>query len=243
MAAVVVYATRDGKPIFFLGKESHFLSDLVGREQVRPLEQHVFDKPVSFETMKRHFSEIAKSQSETLGFRVQYDTPRQDLETRIARTHLRFLPKTGNKYGIVKGGMEEVDKCDTLNTALREFQEECMNLPIQPSAFKKAKSHFPEKETPLKGRDLYFLNITPILHLFESAKLGRQMDHYGELFDSDMKTYDEVYKVRNKLNFPSRYAIDVFIREMKIPSCPPKGGLLRRRKTHRRTLTRKTTDQ
>ena len=211
---------------------------MIGRETARSIEQHAFEKPVSFETMKRHFTEVAKS-AEKLGFRVQYDTPHQNPETRVAKTHLRFLPKSGIKYGIVKGGMELVDKGDTLKTALREFQEECMNLPVKLNAFQKAKSHSTEKETPLKGRDLYFLNITPVLHLLESTKLGRQMDHYGELFDSEMKTFEEVCKLRAKLNFPSRYAIDVCIRELKFPTCPPKGGLFRR-KTHRSTLTRKT---
>lgn len=243
MAAVVVYAIQDGKPIFFIGKESHFLSDLIGREEARSIEQYAFEKPVSFDMMKRHFTDVARTQSEKLGFRVQYDTPHQDPVTRIAKTHLRYLPKSGVKYGIVKGGMELVDKGDTLKTALREFNEECMNIPLKPTAFQKAKSHVPANETSLKGRDLYFLDITSVLHLLESTRVGRQSDHYGELFDSSMKTYEEVCKLRNKLNSPSRYAIEVFMRDMKVPPCVSKGGSLRRRKSHRRTLTRNTADK
>jgi hypothetical protein len=243
MAAVVVYALQGNKPIFFLGKESHFLSDFLGKDTTRALEQHAFEKPVSFETMKRHFTSVAQTQSEKLGFRVQYDTPHQDPVTHIAKTHLRYLPTSGVKYGVVKGGMELVDKGDTVKTALREFNEECMNIPIKPNAFQKAKTHFPANETPLKGRDLFFLNVTSMLPLLETTRMGRQADHYGELFDSEMKPYEDVCKVRNKLNYPSRYAIEVFMREMKVPSCPPKGGLLRRRKTHRRTLARNTPNQ
>ena len=250
MAAVVVYAMKDGKPLFFIGKESRFLSDLVGREDVRPLEIHDFKKPVSLEIMKRHFTEIAKDQSAKLGFRVQYDTPRQDKTTFIARTHLRYLPPTGVKYGIVKGGMEDVDGGNTEKTALREFNEECMNIPaIYLNKFQKAKSHNPTKETPLKGRDLFFLDITSLQESIETAKVGREEDHYGELFESNMMTYEETCKLRNnKLNFASKYAIEVFMRELSVPPCvapaPKKvGGSSLRRKSHRRTLARKTTNK
>lgn len=232
-------------PTVYIGKESRFLSDSVA--DVRAVESHDFKKPVSLEIMKRHFTGVAKEQSEKLGFRVQYDTPRQDKTTFIAKAHLRYLPATGIKYGIVKGGMEAVDGGKTEKTALREFNEECMNLPaMYLNKFQKSKIHDPAQETALSGRDLFFLDVTPIQNMLHTAKTGRASDHYGELFDGELTNYEEVCKLRNKrLNYASRYAIDVFMREMKVPSCPrpAKGGSSLRRKSHRRPLTRKTTNE
>ena len=210
MAAVVAYAIRDGTPIFFIGKESRFLSDLIGRESI---ERHTFDKVVSVETMKSHFTDAAKAESIKVGFRVQYDTPRQDPNTLVAKTHFRYLPEQGIKYGIVKGGMEAVDAGNTLNTALREFSEECMNFPVNACEFQKSTTHVPTNETPLKGRDLYFLDISRALSAFETTRVDRLADHYGELFDPGMMTFDELRKTRRKLNFTSLYAIDVFLHE------------------------------
>jgi hypothetical protein len=228
MAAVVVYAIRDGYPIFFIGKESRFLRDLIGRETA---ECHAFDKPVTVETMKCHFTDAAKTQSDKMGFRVQYDTPHQDPVTLVAKTHFRYVPEKGAKYGIVKGGMETIDHGSTLNTAFREFGEECMNLLTRSSQFHKSSTHILTNDTPLKGRDLYFLDITRELQMFETTRLSRIADHYGELFDTSMMSLEDVRKIRSKLNFPSRYAIDVFLEEK----------LLGTRKRHCRT--RNTSDQ
>jgi hypothetical protein len=228
MAAVVVYAIRDGYPIFFIGKESRFLRDLIGRETA---ECHTFDQLVNIETMKCHFTDAAKTQSDKMGFRVQYDTPHQDPVTLVAKTHFRYVPEKGVKYGIVKGGMEIIDDGRTLNTALREFSEECMNLPTKACGFQKSMTHVSTNETALKGRDLYFLDITRDLGAFESTRLSRIADHYGELFDTSMMSLEDVRKIRSKLNFPSRYAIDVFLEEK----------LLGTRKRHCRT--RNTSDQ
>jgi hypothetical protein len=183
MAAVVVYAIRDGSPIFFIGKESRFLRDLIGREST---ECHTFNEKVTTETMRTHFTNAAKTQSDKVGFRVQYDTPQQDLSTLVAKTHFRYLPEKGVKYGIVKGGMETVDNGSTINTAVREFNEECMNLAVNKTEFQRSKTHISSFDTPLKGRDLYFLDITCELATFETSQLSRLADHYGELFDSVM---------------------------------------------------------
>jgi len=228
MAAVVVYAIRDGSPIFFIGKESRFLRDLIGREST---ECHTFNERVNVEAMRTHFTDAAKTQSDKVGFRVQYDTPQQDLSTLVAKTHFRYLPEKGVKYGIVKGGMETVDNGSTINTAVREFNEECMNLAVNKTEFQRSKTHISSFDTPLKGRDLYFLDITCELATFETSQLSRLADHYGELFDSVMMSLEDLRKIRSKLNFPSGYAIDVFLREKSL-GC---------RKRHRRT--RNTSDQ
>ena len=228
MAAVVVYAIRDGYPIFFIGKESRFLRDLIGRETA---EYHTFSQLVSVENMKCHFTDAAKTQSDRMGFRVQYDTPYQDPRTLVARTHFRYLPEKGTKYGIVKGGMETVDGGNTLSTALREFSEECMNSPVNACEFQKSTTHVPTNDTPLKGRDLYFLEITSELSAFESTRLARLANHYGELFDTCMMSLEDVRKICSKLNCSSRYAVDVFLKEK----------LLCGRKRHCRT--RNTSDQ
>jgi hypothetical protein len=228
MAAVVVYAIRDGYPIFFIGKESRFLRDLIGREAA---EYHAFKQLVSVDTMKCHFTDAAKMQSDKMGFRVQYDTPHQDPVTFVAKTHFRYVPEKGAKYGIVKGGMETIDHGNTFNTAFREFGEECMNLLTTSSQFQKSSTHVPTNDTPLKGRDLYFLDITRELGAFESTRLARLANHYGELFDTCMMSFEDVRKICSKLNRSSRYAIDVFLEEK----------LLCGRKRHCRT--RNTSDQ
>ena len=249
MAAVVVYVVRENAPIFFIGKESVFLRDVVGREATASLESHTFPQKVSLDVMKRHFTAIAQKQSELLGMRVQYDTPHPDTATLVARAHLRVLSKTKVRYGIVKGGMEPVDATNPRKTALREFNEECMNVPVRLDSFHQARTHKSTSENPLKGRELYFLNITDMLPLIDTAKRGRQADHYGELFDTELKSYEDLCAMRNRLNLASRYAIDVFMRESsKAPTClvnkpSAQAGALLRRKSHRRTLTRDPTNE
>ncbi len=215
MATVVVYSKENGIYSFYIGKESSFLRDT--NPEVIPLESHSFPPNTSIMDMRKHFRVIAHDLSQKYGFRVQFDTPKQNSETHLGKVRFRMEPKTA-KYGIVKGGMEPQDAGNTLNTAIREFREECMNVDIPKAMFVKAPV-YKTTTVPLRDRDIYFLDVTRF-----KDKLLLMMDawkhtYYGELYETQFKTQEEVCKLWKKLNTSSKVALETFFQYTKLASC------------------------
>lgn len=212
MATVVVYIKNKDGYSFFLGKESNFLHDT--EPSVRSLEAHTFPPNTSVIQMRKHYREIAHTLSKEYGFRVQFDTPKQDPETHVAKVRFRILRKS-SKYGFVKGGAEPSDEGDPRKTALREFQEECMDVNIPLEAFV-------ESTTVSNERRTYYLDVTPfqtqLLKVMEAWKLT----YYGELFETKFLSKKDICRVWNELNNITKLALQSFFKDFNI-SCK-KGG-------------------
>jgi hypothetical protein len=210
MATVVVYSKEKDVYSFFMGKESSFLRDIL--PDVVPLESYKFPPNTSVTDMRKHFRVIARDLTKQLSVRVQFDTPKQNSETHLGKVRFRVEPKTA-KFGIVKGGMEPQDGGSSLNTAVREFREECMNVVISPSLFVKAKP-FKSKANPIQDRDVYYLDVTRFKSTMLLNMEAWRQTYYGELFDTQFKTKDDVMKIWNKLNITSKIALETFFNEV-----------------------------
>ena len=225
MATVVVYSKENGVYSFFIGQESIFLRDSI--PDVIPLESHAFPPNTSVIDMRKHFRVVAHTLSQKHGFRVQFDTPKQNPETHVGKVRFRMEPKSP-KFGIVKGGMEAQDGGLSINTALREFREECMNIQLPTSLFVKAQP-YKSKTAPIQPRDVYFLEVTQFKDKLLMTMEAWKQTYYGELFDTQFKTQEEVCTLWKKLNITSKIALEAFFYQNKL-SCG--GGGSRRKTVH-----------
>jgi hypothetical protein len=197
MSAVVVGVCLNGEYKYLLGKESVFLRDTVSRELLHPFEYATID----YSAVHGYFSEIARQLGIIYSTRVQYDTPKYDPETGEASVRLRVA---GNKYGITKGGIEDVDNSDLKNTAIREFKEEVADIDIPSERFvlkEKGERHIYELE----------LTTSEYIQILEET-INRHHTLYGELFDVKFLTKEEIVAKWNSLNFISRHALTLCFR-------------------------------
>jgi hypothetical protein len=200
MAAAVVYSKNsEGTYSFFIGKESSFLRDT--ESSVKDLEYHAFKKGESMKYKKKHFSQIAKDLTLKLEKQVQFDTPRQSKKN-SAFTEVRFrVVPDEPKYGIVKGGEEDAD-ISSVHIAQREFNEECADVSPKLSEFKKM--------GPSRPYAMYSLDATDYARTIEQSIVSRFAQQYGELFDSQFMSYQEVCSLWTNLNRISKDALKTF---------------------------------
>lgn len=232
MATVVVYAKQGGKYSFFIGKESMFMRDAF--PEVASMETHVFPPNTTVTDMRTHFREVAKTLSEAHGFRVQFDTPKQNAETHVGKVRFRMEPKSP-KYGIVKGGMEPQDAGQPLLTAVREFREECMNADIPKTMFVRAKQ-MRTTSVPIQERAVFYVDVTAFKGKVQTTMDAWKTTHYGELFGTEFKSLEEVCSIWKKLNVTSKIAFETFFQEHGI-RCAAGGG--RRRHSSKMGMDRR----
>lgn len=128
--------------------------------------------------------------------RIQFDTP--DVYSTYTRTRFRYLEQDW-RYGVVKGAFDS--RCDktSLDTAVREFNEEVMPFDDR-GAFQK-------QPTVVHERDLYTLHIDDPTDLCETIA-SRANAYYGELFEMELRTWDEMQIIWPNLNVVSKRSLE-----------------------------------
>lgn len=201
MSAIVVYVCMDGQYKYLIGKESSFLRDTMTRETLSPYEYAKLPCHLDISAIHSYFSEIARQVGILYNMRIQYDTPRYNPETGDAKVHLRVLSTVGYKYGVTKGGKETVDENDLQKTAIREFKEEVADLSIAPERFILKESG---------QRNIYELELTQYEYtrILEEI-IKRYYSFYGELFEVQFLTKEEIQSKWSMLNSISKRALSL----------------------------------
>lgn len=212
MAVVIAYVKDKEGFRFLVGKESIYLRDVMGRALIAPHESNTFPINTSIGDVHEYFSNKAIELSKQFNIHVQYDTPNYDASSGLAKVRFRVL---GDKsmYGVIKGGMELVDKGDPIKTAIREFKEEFLMIPIYNESIKDL-----EVKTQ-DNRKIYYINLTPLSHLIPKAIAMRKTFHYGELFESDLLTYSQICMNWRRFNNTSKIALSAFFKKVGLKIC------------------------
>lgn len=190
MAIVIVSTTVGNVTKFLLGKESRFLRDI--HPDVKKNEK--FQLPGDY---MNYYTQTCKKLSRLYGMRVQFDTP--DIYPEYTRTRFRYLEYDW-RYGIVKGSYESTIDKNTLDTAVREFSEEVMEFTDREA--------FEDMNVVVHKRDLYSLNFTDPTNLCKTIAY-RTNTYYGELFEMELRTWDEIQEIWKNLNVVSKRALEI----------------------------------
>lgn len=201
MSAVVVCVCLDGQYKYLIGKESIFLRDTMSRETLAPYEYTKLPRHLDSTAIHGYFSEIARHVGILYNMRIQYDTPYYNPDTGDAHVRLRILSTLGYKYGVMKGGKELVDNNDLQKTAIREFREEVADIDIESKRFILKES---------AERNIYELILThkEYTSVLEEI-IKRYYTYYGELFEVQFLTKEEIYAKWSMLNSISKKALTV----------------------------------
>lgn len=192
MAIVVVSAKIGDSTKFLVAKESKFLRDL--HPDISKLEK--FQLPGDY---FGYYTKQCKKLSRRYGMRVQFDTP--DIYPDYTRARFRYLEKDW-KYGIVKGTFSTIHDTSTLDTALREFNEEVMKFDDM--------SRIQDLNVKIHMRDVYALHFTEPTELY-TAIARRTNLYYGELFDIQFMTWDDIQKIWRGFNLISKRALELIV--------------------------------
>lgn len=212
MAVVIAYVKDKEGFRFLVGKESIYLRDVMGRELISEHETHAFPPNTRVGDVHEYFSNKAVKLSKHFNVHIQYDTPKYDSTTGIGKVRFRVLADK-SMYGVIKGGMEPVDKGDPLKTAVREFKEEFLMIPIYSESMIDMGIRTPE------NRKIYYINLTPLAHLIPKAIAMRKTFHYGELFESDLLTYSQICMNWRRFNNTSKIALNAFFKKAGLKNC------------------------
>lgn len=184
--AIVVVSTRVGIDVkFVVAKESRFLRDLY--PDVKDFEKYYGNDPA-------YFGDMCRELSYRYGMRIQYDTPVQ--HDGYQRTRFRYLASDW-KYGVIKGNASPIDTCPR-DTALRELREELLGdveLDIQ------------DMGIVICRRRLFTLHLEDYSMLY-SALSDRNNSYFGELFEPELKSWDELRDIWPHLNVVSKRALE-----------------------------------
>lgn len=192
MAIVVVSVKVSDTTKFLVAKESRFLRDMY--PDISKLEK--FQLPGDYIS---YYTKQCKRLSRRYGMRVQFDTP--DIYPDYTRARFRYLEKDW-KYGIVKGTFNTLHDATTLDTALREFNEEVMKFDDV--------SKIQDLNMKIHMRDVYALHFTDATDLYTAIARRTNM-YYGELFDIQFMTWDEIQTIWRGLNLISKRALELIV--------------------------------
>ena len=190
MAVVVVSTTIQNQLKFLIGKESRFLRDI--HPEVRDIERY----PIPGDYMK-YYTRMCKKLSKKYGMRIQFDTP--DVYSNYTRTRYRYLADDW-RYGIVKGGFKSEKDSNSLDNILREFNEEVMKFDDV--------NAFEDMKVNIYNRHLFRLNLEDPTNLCK-AIAHRTNSYYGELFEMELRTIDEIKQIWRNLNVVSKSAFQL----------------------------------
>ena len=189
MAIVVVTAKIQNDVKFLIAKESRFLRDI--HEEVREFER--FELPGDY---MEYYTTQCKRLSRRYGMRIQFDTP--DVYPTYTRSRFRYLEKDW-RYGIVKGTFNQYKDSDSLDTALREFNEEVMPFDDRDAIH--------DTNMKIHSRDLYTLHFEDATELCKLIARRTAM-YYGELFEIELLTIEELQRIWRNLNVVSKRSIE-----------------------------------
>ena len=192
MAIVIVTARIQNEVKFLIGKESRFLRDI--HEDVCKLEK--FSLPGDYMS---YYTLQCKRLSRKYGMRIQFDTP--DIHPTHTRARFRYLEKDW-RYGIVKGAFNIHKDTNSLDTALREFNEEVMPF--------EDRDAIEDLNTQIHSRDLYALEIKDPTDLCRMVAKRTNM-YYGELFEMELLTWEELQLIWRNLNVVSKRSLEFIV--------------------------------
>jgi hypothetical protein len=191
--AIVVVSTRIHNEVkFLIGKESRFLRDI--HSEVSKLE--TFQLPGDY---MNYYTCMCKKLSRKYGMRIQFDTP--DIYPTHTRARFRYLEKDW-KYGVVKGTFNHHKDSTSLDTALREFNEEVMPF--------EDRDLIEDTNVQIHSRDLYTLHFEDSTNLCIMTARRTNM-YYGELFEMELLTWDEIQTIWKNLNVVSKRSLEHII--------------------------------
>jgi hypothetical protein len=192
MAIVVVSIQTGDIPKFLVGKESRFLRDVY--PELSKLEK--FQLPGDY---MAYYTKQCKRLSRRYGMRIQFDTP--DVYADHTRARFRYLEKDW-KYGVVKGTFSTVHDTTTFDTAVREFSEEVMKL--------NDVTGIRDLNTKIHLRDLYSLHFQDSTDLYTAIARRTNM-YYGELFDIQFMSWEEIRALWRGFNLISKRALELIV--------------------------------
>jgi hypothetical protein len=189
MALVVVTTTIRNETKYLIGKESRFLRDAY--PEVRDMERYIF--PGNY---VGYYTRVCKKLSRKYGMRIQFDTP--DLHPNYTRTRYRYL-RSDWRYGVVKGAFESSKDMNSLDNAIREFNEEVMDFDDRDA--------FEDMKVRLFDRDVFRLHLEDSTDLCK-AIAHRTNSYYGELFEMELMSWEEIQNIWRNLNVVSKSALE-----------------------------------
>jgi len=189
MAIVIVSTQIQNQTKFLIGKESRFLRDTY--PDVKHMERFVL--PGDYMS---YYTTQCKKLSRKYGMRIQFDTP--DVYSEFTRARFRYLEKDW-RYGIVKGTFNQQKDTNTIDTAFREFNEEVMPF--------EDKYLFCNLKIQVYSRDLFELELTDPTDLCKMIAKRTNM-YYGELFEMELLTWDEIQRIWKNLNVVSKRSLE-----------------------------------
>ena len=189
MAIVIVSTQIQNQTKFLIGKESRFLRDTY--PDVKHMERFVL--PGDYMS---YYTTQCKKLSRKYGMRIQFDTP--DVYSTFTRARFRYLEKDW-RYGIVKGTFNQQKDTNTIDTAFREFNEEVMPFDD--------KYLFCNLNIQVHSRDLFELELTDPTDLCKMIAKRTNM-YYGELFEMELLTLDEIQRIWKNLNVVSKRSLE-----------------------------------
>ena len=127
--------------------------------------------------------------------RIQFDTP--DIYEDHTRTRFRYL-RGDWKYGTVKGGFDSEKDKTPLDNIVREFNEEVM--------FFDSREAFQPMNITINRRHLYSIHLDDATELCAGISQRKTM-YYGELFDVELRTTEQVRQIWTNLNHTSKKAL------------------------------------
>jgi hypothetical protein len=192
MAIVIVTTRIQNQVKFLIGKESRFLRDI--HEDVGKLEK--FSLPGDYMS---YYTLQCKRLSRKYGMRIQFDTP--DIYPTHTRARFRYLEQDW-RYGIVKGSFNSHTDSNSLDTALREFNEEVMPF--------EDRELIEDLNTKIHYRDLYALHLKDPTDLCKTIAKRTNM-YYGELFEMEILTWDELQLIWKNLNVVSKRSLEFIV--------------------------------
>jgi hypothetical protein len=189
MAIVVVSTLIQNEVKYLIGKESRFLRDI--HPEVRDMER--YQLPGNY---MKYYKRTCKKLSKAYGMRIQFDTP--DIYETYTRTRFRYLNDDW-RYGVVKGGFDKEKDVNSLDNIIREFTEEVMEFTN--------KEAFEDMNFSVYNRHIYRLHLSDPTDLCK-AIAHRTNSYYGELFEMELLSWDELKVIWRNLNVVSKRAIE-----------------------------------
>jgi 8-oxo-dGTP pyrophosphatase MutT (NUDIX family) len=216
-----------------LQSKNKIASDSEKQKSKSILDNTMSPDQIDFACAKVYFCNLANSYSKKKGIRIQFDTPKID-----DNKYSVNLRSQGDKWGFPKGGTEEIDmegitdeQNISLQTILRECREE-LGIQLPTTVIKEGKwvynQWFYETNQKVSRNDTeYSVFVHEIkdangftkvenIQSFQKCIQRRKNAFYGEMFDLEFRSFNDLVEISSQFNFLSRQAFNIFVQHFKI---------------------------